>query len=237
MKRSLFVELMAAREAKRPVALITDLNSGAQLLLDREPIGDLKVTPEILTQARESLLQDRSGMLGEGPLFVQAFNPPLRMFVVGAVHISQALVPMARLAGFEVIVIDPRRAWATEARFPGVTIETDWPDEVMQRLKLDHRSAVIALTHDPKIDDPALSEALKAPVFYIGALGSKKTHAKRLERLAEHGFGPSDFTRIHGPIGLDIGAKSPAEIAIAILAEVTRVRRRPSGPVKAEAAA
>ena len=237
MKLALLTELQVARKQKRAVALVTDLSNGAQALVDAEVMGDLALDPARLSEVRATIRADRSGMLNDGGLFVQVFNPPLRMIVVGAVHIAQSLVPMARLAGFEVILIDPRRAWATEERFPDVKVVTDWPDEVMAPLKPDHRTAIVALTHDPKIDDPALTDALRSEAFYIGALGSKKTHAKRLERLAEHGFGKKDFARIHGPIGLDIGAKSPAEIAISILAEVTQVRRAAPGPATREAAA
>ncbi len=150
--------------------------------------------------------------------------------IVGAVHIAQSLAPMAAMAGFDVTVVDPRRAFATADRFPGVKLRHDWPDEAMAELVPDVRTAVVTLTHDPKLDDPALIAALRAPVFYIGALGSRKTHAGRLKRLAEAGFGEADFARIHGPAGLDIGAKSPAEIAVSVLAQLTAARRnRPTG--------
>jgi xanthine dehydrogenase accessory factor len=159
------------------------------------------------------------------------------MFVIGAVHIAQPLAPMAAMAGYEVTIIDPRRSFATAARFPGVTITHDWPDEAMDKLSLNARTAVITLTHDPKIDDPALDRALRSDCFYIGCLGSTRTHKARLGRLAEAGFGEKDFARIHGPVGLDIGAKSPAEIAISIMAEVTaELRREPAGDVAAAAA-
>jgi xanthine dehydrogenase accessory factor len=155
---------------------------------------------------------------------VHVQNPAPRLILVGAVHISQALAPMAALAGYAVMVIDPRQAFATDARFPDVSLSGDWPDEAMARLKLDRRTAVVTLTHDPKLDDPALQTALKSDVFYIGALGSKKTHAARLARLREAGFGDADCARIRGPVGLSIGAKSPAEIAVSILAEITACR-------------
>jgi xanthine dehydrogenase accessory factor len=141
------------------------------------------------------------------------------------VHISQALAPMAATAGYEVTVVDPRRSFATDARFPGVTLDGAWPDEAMEKLKPDVRTAIVTLTHDPKLDDPALSAALRSPAFYIGALGSKKTHAARVGRLTRAGFGESDIARIHGPAGLDIGAKSPAEIAVSVLAQLTAARR------------
>ncbi len=148
-------------------------------------------------------------------------NPPLDMVIVGAVHIAQALAPMAALAQYRVRIIDPRTAFATDARFPGVTLSHDWADEALANVPLGPRSALIALMHDPKLDDPALSAALRSPCFYIGALGSKKTHAGRLARLKAQGFTDEELKRIHGPIGLDIGAKTPAEIAVSILAEMT----------------
>ena len=143
----------------------------------------------------------------------------------GAVHIAQALAPIAVIGGYAVTIIDPRRSFATAERFPGVTLTHEWPDEAMDKLKLDARTAIVTLTHDPKIDDPALERALRSDCFYIGCLGSTRTHKARLARLAEQGFGEKDFVRLHGPIGLDIGAQSPAEIAISIVAEVTAVLR------------
>jgi len=170
-------------------------------------------------------------------VFVQVFSPPMRCFVVGAVHIAQPLTQMLALTGYRATVIDPRQSFATEARFPGVELTTDWPDEALERLKPDHRSAVVTLTHDPKLDDPALAVALRSDCFYIGALGSKRTHARRLERLAELGFGGADFARIRGPIGLPIGAVSQAEIAVSILAEMTQILRNGDDKAaKAEAA-
>jgi xanthine dehydrogenase accessory factor len=159
-----------------------------------------------------------------GQLFVQAFNPPRRLVIVGAVHFAQSLAPMAALTGYAVAVIDPRRAFATDARFPDFTLLSDWPDEAMERLKPDNRTAVVTLTHDPKLDDPALQVALRSEAFYIGALGSKRTHAARCERLRAAGLADSDLARIHGPAGLAIGAKSPAEIAISVMAQMTAAR-------------
>ena len=157
---------------------------------------------------------------------MQVFNPPLRMFVIGAVHIAQSLVPMAALLGYEITVIDPRSSFASDDRFPAVAISTDWPDEALERFAPDARSAIITLTHDPKIDDPALATALRSDAFYIGSLGSIRTHRLRLERLRREGYDAAAIGRIHGPIGLDIGARSPAEIATAILGQVTSVLRR-----------
>jgi len=225
MKRSLLARLLAIREAKRPAALVTDLASGRQTLVSGPEVqGDLPLDENLLARAAQAIADDRSGMpAGDDGLFIQVFNPPLRLVVVGAVHIAQTLVPMAALAGYAVILIDPRRAWATAERFPQVEIATDWPDQALARLDLDRRTAIVTLTHDPKLDDPALATALRSEVFYIGALGSKRTHAGRLERLREEGFTDADLNRIHGPVGLNLGAKSPAEIAISTLAQITQV--------------
>ncbi len=228
MKRDILDGLQRARAAKRPVALVTNLESGRQALLDVEAAGGETVTGElklggpVLAQVRRAILDNRSATLPETDLFVQAFNPPLRMMVVGAVHIAQSLVPMAALAGYDVTVVDPRKAWATDARFPEVRMSTEWPDAALATLAPDHRTAVIVLTHDPKLDDPALEVTLKSKAFYIGALGSTRTHAKRLSRLREAGLDEAALARIHGPIGLAIGAKSPSEIAISILAQMTQ---------------
>lgn len=152
--------------------------------------------------------------------FLQAFNPPVHLIVAGAVHIAQALAKMAAELGWRVTLVDPRTGWANEARFPGVAISALWPDEAMSTLNLNHRTAVVTLTHDPKLDDPALAAALRSEAFYVGALGSKKTHAARRERLLARGFSDSDIARVHGPVGLDIGASSPSEIAVSILAQI-----------------
>ncbi len=229
MKSAILAQLLADHAAKRPAALVTDLDSGAQALLHLEDMsGDLELPEPILAAARDALRADRNGPLDTPGrrLFAHVLNPPLRLILVGAVHISQALAPMAALAGYSVTVVDPRRAFATDARFPDVALSTDWPDEAMQKMGLDHRTAIVTLTHDPKLDDPALQVALRSPAFYIGALGSTRTHAKRLQRLAEAGFSEVEAARIHGPVGLSIGARSPAEIAISILGQVTSVLHR-----------
>jgi len=221
--------VIAAGRASRSVALATELRSGAQLLLDDGRFdGDLALDDAQRSAMRDALRADRNVTLETpaGRVFVQVFSPPMRCFVVGAVHIAQPLTQMLALTGYSAVVIDPRQSFATEARFPGVDLTTDWPDEALERLKPDHRSAVVTLTHDPKLDDPALAVALRSECFYIGALGSKRTHARRLERLAALGFGEPDFARIRGPIGLPIGAVSQAEIAVSILAEMTQVLRR-----------
>ncbi len=183
-------------------------------------------------EAPQQFAADRSGFMDEAQTqFLAVMNPPLRLVIVGAAHIAQALSPMAMLAGYDVTVLDPRGAFATEARFPGLvagkTLRADWPEEVMPGLALDARTAVVCLTHDPKIDDPALLAALPGEAFYVGALGSKRTHAKRVERLVGGGLAPAAMGRLHAPIGLDIGAKSPSEIAVAILAQMTERLRRP----------
>jgi xanthine dehydrogenase accessory factor len=221
--------IRAAAAASRSVALATDLAGGRQLLFDgarRE--GDLELDADALAAVRAALQADRNGVIetAAGRVFVEVFSPPRRCFVVGAVHIAQPLVQMLALAEYRAIVVDPRESFATAARFPGVELTTEWPDEALERLKPDHRSAVVTLTHDPKLDDPALAVALKSDCFYIGALGSRRTHAARVRRLSEMGFGEAELARIHAPIGLAIGAVSPAEIAVAILAQMTQVLRR-----------
>ncbi len=168
---------------------------------------------------------DRAGM-EEGGEFITLFNPPLRLIVVGAVHIAQALLPMARLAGYDPVLIDPREAFGSKTRFPGERILHDWPDEALAEVGLDARTAVVTLTHDPKLDDPAIMAALSSDAFYLGCLGSTRTHTKRLDRLREAGLDEAVLARIHAPVGLDIGARSPAEIAVAVLAEITQALRR-----------
>ncbi|WP_341896018.1 XdhC family protein [Ferrovibrio terrae] len=239
MKQELLTQLQQDRAEKRPVVLATFLKTGEQRLLYLTGKKGLKdLDPRIGEAARAALIEDkpRTVETEQGPLFLNVFNPPLRLILVGAVHIAQALVPMAQLTGYEVIVIDPRSAFGSVERFPGITLSNEWPDEAMAQLKPDLRTALVTLTHDPKIDDPALIAGLKSDVFYIGALGSKKTHASRIERLTTAGFGPDDFARIHGPVGLSIGAKSPAEISISILAQMTAALRQQSAPAASAAA-
>jgi xanthine dehydrogenase accessory factor len=229
MKGKFLDAVIAAGAESRSVALATELKSGAQLFLDGDTVeGDLQLDEVSVVRMREALRADRNITLdtSEGRVFVQVFSPPRRCFVIGAVHIAQPLVPMLIATDYKPIVIDPRGAWATEARFPGVELSTEWPDEALERLKPDRASAVVALTHDPKIDDPGLIAALRSDCFYIGALGSRRTHAKRLERLAAEGFGENELSRIHAPIGLNIGAVSQAEIAVSIVGEITSVLRR-----------
>ena len=227
MKTGDLARLVAAKAERRAIALVTDLGTHQQALFETgNAAQSLTLSAAQRTAVEDALTANRSGEIEiEGRrLFVQARVPDPRLIVVGAVHITQALAPMAALAGYEVIVVDPRRAFATTERFPGLTLRHDWPDEALDAIKLDARSAVVTLTHDPKLDDPALDRALRSAAFYIGSLGSKKTHAARLHRLSEAGFDETALARIHGPAGLAIGAKSPAEIAIAVLAQLTAAR-------------
>ena len=225
MDAALLNQLVRARAEKRPVALATRLTDGIQKLVYPSD----KSEENWLINAIHEVLSGDKGAVVSAPdgaeWFLNPFNPPLRLILVGAVHIAQPLARMAALAGYDVTVVDPRTSFASAERFPGMTLVTDWPDEAMAALAPDARTAIVTLTHDPKLDDPALQAALKSPAFYIGALGSKKTHAARLARLTEAGFGESETDRIHGPVGLSIGAKSPAEIAISIMAEITETLR------------
>ena len=232
MRREILDRLNGDRAAERGVALVTALEGGAQSLVYAEGDSAGESLPDaVAAEAQDALRADRSRQVEEGDetYFVHVHNPPARMVIVGAVHITQALAGMAEAAGYDVIVCDPRRAFADDARFPAIEVSTEWPDDALNRLVPDHRTAVVTLTHDPKIDDPALEVAVRAPVFYIGALGSRRTHGKRLERLRDKGFSDDELGRIHAPIGLSIGARSPAEIAVSIMAEVTQVRRQPPG--------
>lgn len=222
MTPELLARLQEAQAAKRPVALLTRLPDGGQLLWPDDEV------PAPLAEAVETALRDdKAGIVSPGGerWFVHPHNPPVRLIVVGAVHVAQALVPMALTLGFAVTVVDPRRAFATPERFPGVALSFDWPDEAMAALAPDARTAVVTLTHDPKLDDPALDVALRSPCFYIGALGSRRTHAKRVARLGELGHGEDAMARIHAPVGLDIAAVTAPEIALSVLAEVVAARR------------
>ena len=227
MKWSTYERLQALSATGASAAVVTRLSDGAQALFDGERWeGGFELADEQRKTVANMLIANRSGILpGTDDLFVRSYARPPRLVVVGAAHISQALAPMAAIAGFEVIVIDARRAFASEDRFPGVTLVPTWPDKALEQLKLDAVTAVVTLTHDPKLDDPALIAALRSPAFYVGALGSKRTHAKRGERLAEAGLGDA-VSRIHAPVGLDLGGRAPREIAVSILAEVIQVRYR-----------
>jgi len=223
MKRDRLDALQDFRRQQCPVAVVSDLGNGLQSQVTAEDVGgDLPLSPETMASVRLMLAEDRSGLM-EG-LFVRSYGPPWALYVVGAVHIAQALAPMAELAGFSVVVIDPRSAFATESRFPRTRIVTMWPEEALAGLPPGPHTAVVALTHDPKIDDPALAAALRSPAFYIGALGSRRNHERRLARLSEAGFAPDQLARIAGPVGLDLGGRSAGEIAVSILAEIVAAR-------------
>ncbi len=226
-RRALLEALQAQRAAKRPVVLATELATGRQELI-RPGEPNSAASARRFARARETLLADRGEAVDEDGkrVFLLPFNPPLRLVIVGAVQIAQALAPMAAEAGYEVIVVDPRGAFARGRRFEPAAISHEWPDVALRELAPDARTAIAALTHDPKLDEPALDEALRSEAFYIGALGSPRSHAARCERLRERGFDDGDLARLRGPIGLDIGAQSPAEIAVAILAEITRELRK-----------
>lgn len=219
MKREVLDQLLAARANRQAVALVTNLESGAQRIVPRSAAAD----DPLAAKLDEAFRFDQSG--SHDGQFINIHNPPLRMVIIGAVHIAQSVIPIAQQLGYDVTVIDPRGAFATGARFPGISLHAEWPDEVIPRIGLDPRTALVALTHDPKIDDPALDAALKSEVFYIGALGSRKTQASRGERLRAAGFTEAQVARIHGPIGLSIGAKGAPEIAVSIMGEVTRCLR------------
>ncbi|WP_424941923.1 XdhC family protein [Aliiroseovarius crassostreae] len=200
----LLAELVSARAARRSVLYHLDTQSWAR---------DLK------TPSQDAV----TGM--RGAEFTHLHAPPLRLIIAGAVHVAQALIPMAQIVGHDVVLIDPRGAFATEARFPGVTLYEDYPDEVLDQIGIDHRTAIVTLAHDPKIDDPALEAGLGSDAYYIGALGSGRTQAERMRRLSQRGFARDDLKRIHGPVGLDIGSVGPAEIAVSILAELVAKQR------------
>lgn len=207
MRRATLDALRAARRSRTGAALVTDLASGAQRL---EP--DIRATTGV-------------SQTESGEVFVHVFQPTPRLIIVGAVHIAQKLAPMARLAEFAVTIVDPRAAFVTPARFPDAGLAQAWPDRALETLSPDAATAIVTLSHDPKIDDPGLIAALRSPAFYVGALGSRKTHARRVERLAALGFAADDIARIRAPVGMPIGAASPGEIAVSIIADIIAVRR------------
>ena len=224
MKREALLALNEARRAGRAIVRATDLETGEDRLIDpandKSPLGIAAADAARADTSSSAEIEGRNW-------FLSVFNPPLDLVIIGAVHIAQPLAQMAAMAGYGVRVIDPRTSFATPERFPGVRLSHDWADEALAKEPLGPRSAIVALTHDPKLDDPGLIAALNSRCFYIGALGSKKTQAARRERMKAQGFGGEALARIHGPVGLDIGARSPAEIAISILAEMTETLRKP----------
>jgi xanthine dehydrogenase accessory factor len=226
MRLDLLAALNTERAARRAAVVVTELAGGQQRLVRESEIDKDPLAADLRAQLRNG----RSGVIaqGDGQFFLEVHMPPPRIVITGAVHVSQALAPMAKLLGYDVTIVDPRTAFATLERFPDVPLLAEWPDTALPKVGLDNWTAFVALTHDPKIDEPALEAALKSQCFYVGALGSKKTHARRVESLKKRGMSEQMLARIHAPIGLSIGASSPAEIALAILAEITmRLRRGP----------
>lgn len=236
MKSEILNALLASRADKRPAALVTNIGSGMQCLVfvdgelyksDQQQIGP---EAEIVDTARRLLDEQRSATveIADSRFLIRAYVPPPRLIVIGAVHIAQALLPMAEFAGFQVHLIDPREAFGADNRFPGIEVIREWPDQALETLSPDSSTAVVTLSHDPKIDEPALQSALASETFYVGALGSRKTHAARVERLSALGIDAAALTRIHAPIGLPLGGREPAEIAVSILAQIieTRYERR-----------
>ena len=233
MKRDILDSLTAARQERRPAVLATHLGSGASALYRPGVDTELQFAGQDLTaDADAALAADRTRTVEtpDGEVFLNIYNPPLRMLIIGAVHITQELAPMAARLGFDVTIIDPRGAFAEAERFEGLSVSTDWPDDALKASPPDARTAVITLTHDPKLDDAALLEALASPAFYIGSLGSRKTHGARLERLRRQGVDEEALERINGPVGLNIGATSPGEIAVSILAQVIETLRGGAKP-------
>jgi xanthine dehydrogenase accessory factor len=224
MKLDILTALNAERAARRAAVVITNVESGKQRLVKAAEIGKDPLRPVLAEHLRSA----KSGMeqTTEGRVFLTVYVPAPQLVITGAVHISQALAPIGKLLGYDVTVVDPRTAFASAERFPDVNGIADWPDTALPPLGVDHYTAFVALTHDPKIDDPALLHALSRDCFYIGALGSRKTHARRVARLKEQGLSDADLARIHAPIGLNIGAVSPAEIAVAIMAQITERLRQ-----------
>ena len=230
MKRGLLDNLVKARRHKQPVVLVRGLNSGRQFIVTpQEFAGDVEdIDPTLRDAARAALdLEGARALESNAERFLlQTLGAPPRIVIIGAVHIAQALIPMASRAGYDICLIDPRTAFANPERFPEIEIDNRWPDEAMADLELDVRTAVVTLSHDPKIDEPALQAAMESDAFYIGALGSKGNHAKRLQRLAALGYSREQLDRVFGPIGLPLGGRSPAEIAVAILAQVIQSRNK-----------
>jgi xanthine dehydrogenase accessory factor len=228
MKSSQLDRLLALRDAKRSVARLTDIATGDEALIVEGAIeGTLTVDAPLQAALDAALAREESRLFEDGKrrVFIQILTPPLRLAIVGAGHISQYLSTIAAEIGFDVTVIDPRTTYASAARFPRARLSHDWPDTALEAFALDRRSAVVALSHDPKLDEPALAAALASDAFYVGALGSRKTQAQRRERMKGQGFTDQQLSRIHGPVGLDIGALSPAEIAVSIVAQMIDILR------------
>ncbi len=231
MKHETLQSLLAAQAEKRAVALVTELESGRQAIFNPDDISKtFPFSAEILQDAKQLLSKDQNKAIetSQGRYFIQALNPPLRMIIVGAVHVAQSLAQLAQLAGYEVTIIDPRKAFTREERMREIKVMQEWPETAFAKLDLDHRTALVTLSHEPRLDDQALSIALRSKVFYIGSLGSTQTHAKRLERLVKLGFSEAELAHIHAPVGLHIGARLPVEIAVSIIAQIMQVLRQGS---------
>ncbi len=236
MKLAFLEQLLDANRSRSAGALVTDLGSGAQRLLTlQHSVGDLSLDDEEFARVRRAIDEDRSQIVAmpTREVFVEVWSAALRLIVVGGVHTAQSLVPLAKLLGYDVTLVDPRAAFASAFRFPDTSLIIEWPEVAVPRLEPDRRTAVVTLTHNPRIDDPALIAALRSEAFYIGALGSRRTHEQRRERLGREGFDAAALNRVHGPIGLAIGAMTPAEIAVSIMAEITAVLRRSPLAVRA----
>ena len=231
MKQDTLAQLNAERLARRPVVVITDIATGEQRLVKAADVAKDPLRAELdkhLRMGRSELIQ-----VDGDNLFLNIYAPTARLIIIGAVHISQTLAPLAQSLGYDVCIVDPRSAFASPERFPDVQVIADWPETVLPPMNVDRYTAVAALTHDPKIDDFALLHALERDCFYIGALGSRKTHGKRLDRLKAGGENDNSLSRIHSPIGLDIGAVSPSEIAVSVMAQITAALRLPASSINA----
>ncbi len=227
MTPALLGALRREREARRPCVLATRLSDGTQRVVTLETLSEGAASDSLADAAGAALARGRSEVveIGGEEHFLDLHLPPPRLLIVGAVHIAQSLAPLAGQAGIEAVVIDPRTHFATGERFPGVALVHEWPDEALDALAPDSSTAIALLTHDPKLDDPAIERALASPAFYIGTLGSARTHASRLDRLRSRGHGEAALARLRGPVGLAIGARTPEEISVSILAEIVAVRR------------
>ncbi len=218
--------ILSEKNNRNTIIVATEINSGEQIIINEK--NDTDINNKILTAAKNNIIQGKSEILEieSNKWFLNITLPPLRLITVGAVHIAQPLAEIATISGYEVIIIDPRAAFANNQRFPDIKIINEWPEVAINELGIDNRTAVVTLTHDPKLDDSALNAALKSKAFYIGSLGSKKTHKARVQRLKIANFSEDEIKRIHGPIGLAIGAKSPQEIAISIISEIIIIRNK-----------
>ena len=218
--------ILSEKNNRNTIIVATEINSGEQIIINEK--NDTDINNKILIAAKNNVIQGKSEILEieSNKWFLNITLPPLRLITVGAVHIAQPLAEIATISGYEVIIIDPRAAFANNQRFPDIKIINEWPEVALNELGIDNRTAVVTLTHDPKLDDSALNAALKSKAFYIGSLGSKKTHKARVQRLKIANFSDDEINRIHGPIGLAIGAKSPQEIAISIISEIITIRNK-----------